>query len=296
MSLLDSTHTVELPFESETIETYALSNNFLLVFNDKWDYIMWDGLRGEIMFQGKFPEDEEHSSILSIYSNWFTQLSREKILYYSPTRKSINVYNFLTAEVVHTWPATFEINPKFNFFNLICYYPEDSKCRVLHMIEFTKAAVHDIFENGEVKEVTTIDIINANCVFEQNKTYYFASQAIESNNAEGSENQFEIHTLNNKSYGKIIFQFTEDCSVLDLGFLKDNIMFILYNSNQKADSGIFLINISEYDYASEMTFYDKGDNCQKLTLQGENDPEIFDGRIIIDKILQTLTVTGMVLL
>ena len=175
MSLLDVKFNLDLPFDAESVETYALNNNILLIFNDQWDYIMWDGLRGKIMFQGKFPEEQKHSSILSIYSNWFTQISREKILYYSPTNKCISIYSFLTGEVITSWPGNFEINPKFNFFNWVGYYPDQAKCRMIHMVEFTKAAIHDIYESGEVKEIEIFDIMNANCVFEHNKTFYFTS-------------------------------------------------------------------------------------------------------------------------
>jgi len=175
MSLLISKSEVELPFKAEHIETYALKNNILLVFSESWDYIMWDGLRAKIIYEGKFPEHEDHSSILSIYSYWFTQISAEKILYYSPTDNKLKVYNFQTSTIIEEWEATFVINPEFNFFNWICYYPEDQKCRVLHMTEFSKAAVHDIYKNGEVKEVGTVDLINGNCICEHEKTLLYAT-------------------------------------------------------------------------------------------------------------------------
>ena len=67
MSPLNSKHDIELPSKAEHIETYALPNNVLLIFSESWDYIMWDGLRGKIMYEGKFPEHEDQYSILSIY-------------------------------------------------------------------------------------------------------------------------------------------------------------------------------------------------------------------------------------
>ena len=162
------------------------------------------------------------------------------------------------------------------------------------MVEFSKAAVHDIYESGEVKEVEIFDIINANCVFEHNKTFYFTSQTIESKGLDGTDSSLVIHTVNGADHGRIICQFSDDDAILDFGFLKDNIMIVLYNSNVNPDSGVFLFNISNYDYKGEVTYHDKGDECQRLTLQGENDPDIFDGRMIIDKILHTLTVTCIV--
>jgi hypothetical protein len=287
MSLLVSKHTVNLPFKAEHIETYALPNNVLLIFSESWDYVMWDGLRGKVMYEGKFPESEDNSSILSIYSYWFTQISAEKILYYSPTENKLKVFNFQTGKVISTWSASFTINPEFNFFNWICYYPEDKKARILHMTEFSKAAVHDIYESGEVKEVGTVDLINGNCICEHEKTLLYATQANESS-------PLVIHTLNKDHMNKITFEFTESITPIEFGFIREDLLFILYNANDKPDSGVYLINIGNHDFTSDITVNDQNDNCQKLTLQGEDDPDIFDGRIIVDKVLQTITVTGMV--
>ena len=287
MSLLISKHDVARPFKAEHIETYALPNNVLLIFSESWDYIMWDGLRGTIMYEGKFPEHEDQSSILSIYSYWFTQISAEKILYYSPTHEKLKIYNFQTGSVIGEWSAKFTINPEFNFFNWMCYYPDEKKCRVLHMTEFSKAAVTDIFENGQVKEVGTVDLINGNCICEHEKTLLYATQANESS-------PLVIHTLNKTHMSTITFNFTDNITPIEFGFIKDDVLFILYNSNDKPESGVYLVNIGNHDFSSPISFADNSDNCQKLILQGEDDPDIFDGRIIVDKVLQTITVTGMV--
>jgi hypothetical protein len=84
---------------------------------------------------------------------------------------------------------------------------------------------------------------------------------------------------------KITFEFSESITPIEFGFIKDNLLFILYNCNDKPDSGIYLINIGAHDFARNITVSDKGENCQKLCLQGEEDPDIFDGRIIVDKVL-----------
>jgi hypothetical protein len=249
MSLQITRHDVELPFKAYHIETYALPNNVLLIFSDCWDYIMWDGLRGKIMYEGKFPEHEDHSSILSTYSYWFTQISTEKILYYSPTNNRLKVYNFQTASIISEWSASFTINPESNFFNWLCYYPEDKKCRILHMTEFSKAAVHDIYEDGTVTEVGSVDLINGNCICEHEKTLLYATQANE-------KSPFIIHTLNKDHMNKITFEFSESITPVEFGFIKDNLLFILYNADDKPDSGIYLIDIGAHDFASDITISD----------------------------------------
>lgn len=278
MSLLASKHNVELPFKAEHIETYALPNNILLIFSECWDYVMWDGLRGKILYEGKFPEHEDHSSILSIYSYWFTQLSAEKILYYSSTHNKLKVYDFQSKKIIKEWSASFTINPEFNFFNWMCYYPDDKKCRILHMTEFSKAAIHDIYENGTINEVGSVDLINGNCICEHEKTLLYATQANESS-------PLVINTLNKEHMNKITFEYSENITPIEFGFIKDDVIFVLYNSNDKPDSGVYLINIGNHKFSEDITISNNADNCQKLTLQGEDEPDIFDGRIIVDKVL-----------
>lgn len=248
---------------------------------------MFDGNRGEIIFQGKFPEDEKHSSILSIYSYWFTQISPEKIIYYSPTHEKLRIYNFKTASVVAESSASFRIDPEFNFFNWIGYYPEEKKCRVLHQSEFSRASVTDIFEDGRVEDIGSVELINGNCMCEHKGTLLYATQANESS-------PFVIHTLNSSHMSTITFNFSEGITPIEFGFFKDEIIFILYNSNHQPESGIYLIDIGTHDFSSPITVSDISANCQKLVLQGADDPDIFDGRIVVDDANDSILVTGMV--
>lgn len=144
---------IELPFKSEHIETYCLPGNLLLIFSESWDYIVFDGNRGRIIYQGKFPEDENQSSILSICSYWFRAISHHEIIYYSPTHEQIKVYDFELGAVTNVWTAKFRINLEFNFFNWMQYYPDQQKCRILHMTTFSTAAVTDVYYDGTVAEI-----------------------------------------------------------------------------------------------------------------------------------------------
>ena len=107
---------MELPFEAEHIENYALPKNQLLVFSENWDYMLYDGLREKILYQGRFPEDPEHSSINSAYSHWFTMLTQERMLYYSSTHNKLKIFDFRTSEITDEWEAEIKVNPEFNFF------------------------------------------------------------------------------------------------------------------------------------------------------------------------------------
>ena len=59
MNLLLSKNNIELPFRTEHIETYALSDNKLLILSEEWDYMMFDCFEGKVVCEGKFPEDED---------------------------------------------------------------------------------------------------------------------------------------------------------------------------------------------------------------------------------------------
>ena len=149
MSLLISKSEVELPFQAEHIENYALPNNSLLVFSENWDYILYDGLRGKIAYQGKFPEAPEHSSINSIYSHWFTMLTQERMLYYSSTDNRLKVYDFQAdggkGKIIEEWKGEIKVNPEFNFFMWLHYYEGSKKATLLHMTEFGKAQIDDMY-------------------------------------------------------------------------------------------------------------------------------------------------------
>ena len=294
MSLLRNEGKVKLPFEAEHLETYSLERNRVLIFSDRWDYVMWDGLRNKMVFEGRFPdESEENSAILSIYSFWFTQLTQEKILYYSPTKKSFRIFNFLTKEIEEDWgSASFEVNSDFNFFMWIKNYydhdPAKNKIRVLHMIELSKAAIDDVYQDGTVTRVDEFDLINANCICEHGDGLIFGTQAQESG-------PMVIHTMTKDHHTTISFEFDENICPIEFGFIREGYLFIIYNNNEQPDSGIYIINIGKHDFSSDLSFTDKDESVQKIILQNESDPDIFDGRVIIDKVLQTLTLTGMVI-
>jgi hypothetical protein len=41
-------------------------------------------------------------------------------------------------------------------------------------------------------------------------------------------------------------------TIVEYGFLKDEAMFLMYNMNDKPESGIFLINMNTYNFSSDM--------------------------------------------
>ena len=162
-------------------------------------------------------------------------LTPERMLYYSSTHKKLREYNFQTKTAGNDWNATIEVNPEFNFFMWLKHFPKSKKATLLHMIEFGKARIDDIFEDGTVKERATIDITNGNCMCEHRDMLFYGTQA-----NEGSP--ITIHILGENNVGKINFEFPENLTIVEYGFFKDK-MFFLYNSNDQPDSGIFLYDL-----------------------------------------------------
>ena len=63
---------------------------------------------------------------------------------------------------------------------------------------------------------------------------------------------------------KNIFEYKSDVTQVEFGFLKDDLMFILYNANEIPDSGIYLIHVDAYDLNSGPTIYEDEDAVHKV--------------------------------
>ena len=145
-----------------------------------------------------------------------------------------------------------------------------------------------MYENGEVKRVGEVELLDGNCMAEYEDILLFGSQANE-------DNPFVIHTLAPEGLGKISIELPENLVPAEIGFVNKDLLFVLFNSSSSSDSGVFLVNIEGYDFKEELSVK-HDDRCQKLILQGKDDPDIFDGRIVVDRAKKTIMITGMVIL
>jgi len=66
---------------------------------------------------------------------------------------------------------------------------------------------------------------------------------------------------------------------------------MLYNANEVADTGVYLINLDAYDISSSPKIVEDEDTVQKVTLHGEDDPVLLDGQVLVDKMMQAIAVT-----
>ena len=286
MSLLSCEKSFYLPFQNaENIEHYALSNNTILIVTENWEYVLWDGLREETISQGKFPENKEHSGICSIYSYWFSHINNEKIVYFSQTDKCLKTWDLTNKDPNQTaeqWPGLIDVKEEFNFFMWVHFIRSSGKVLILHMISFERVALIECDRDGAQREISQIEIKNVNCVHVQGDQFYFASNV---------EDNMPIYIASAEGIKKIQFEIKSDVTLIEFGFLKEDLMFLLYNANEVADTGAYLINIGAYDLNSNPKIIEDEDGVQKVTLHDETNPVQLDGQVLVDKMMQAIAVT-----
>jgi len=267
MSLLSCEKTIQFPQPAEHVEHYALNNNTILIISDKWDFLLWDGLREIKISDGKFEEKEEHSGICSIYSYWFSNINHEEIIYFSQSDQCLKTFDLYHPQnKAKRWgPPNLEIKEEFNFFMWVHYNRKTQTVLILHMTSFDKVKLIQVTKNGVISDLGEVDIKNVNCVNQQEDKFYFASNV---------EDTMPIYIADETGIERMNFNVESDVTLIEFGFLKENIMFILYNANEEADSGVFLINLSSYTTNDTPNIQEKDDNVTKLTLHGEDDPAL----------------------
>ena len=286
MSLLSCEKSFNLPFSNaESIEHYALSNNTILIVTENWEYVLWDGLREMTISQGKFPENKDHSGICSIYSYWFSHINNEKIIYFSQTDNCLKIWDLTNPDSnqkAESYPGRIEIKEEFNFFMWVHYIRETGKVLILHMVSFERVVQIEVDKEGVQREIAQVDIKNVNCVHVQGDQFYFASNV---------EDNMPIYIASVDGIKKIQFEIKSDVTQIEFGFLKEDLMFLLYNANEVADTGAFLINIGAYDLNSNPKIIEDEDGVQKVVQHDESDPVQLDGQVLVDKMMQAIAVT-----
>lgn len=288
MALINQTDKFKLPFESEHPEPYALSGNRILIISENWEYIIRDGLNQKTIFEGTLPEDKSHSTICSIYSYFFFELSYSKIVYYSRTNNTFKFYNFETKSVEKEVKNHFKIEKDFEFFMFLEYKEETQRFYLVHMKEFSKCSIETCSEKNtaDVLTIAEFELSNPNCIYYDRRILYFGTQTSE-------QSPIRMHFLKDGLYFSLDFSHNENIQILDAGFYQSDIIYILYNHNEIPESGTFFIS-KELDPKIENIVVDCKDECvQKVVFCDENSPDILDGRIIVDKLLNSITVTGM---
>ena len=156
------------------------------------------------------------------------------------------------------------------------------------MKEFQKCLIQEASENDpmEVKTIAELELANPNCIYYDKRILYFGSQAQETS-------PLVMHFLRDGIYFCLEFCYSENIQILEGGFYQNDVIYILYNHNEKAETGIFLITKALDPSVPKTSVDSREEIVQKIVLCGEDNPDILDGRIIVDKLLSSVTVTSM---
>ena len=211
-----------------------------------------------------------------------------RIFYYSPTDVSFKVYNFESQSVEREIKCHFKIEKDFEFFMFLEYNEAKKKIYFVHMKDFSQCVIEECSESNpqEINIIAEFELRNPNCIYYDKQILYFGTQAEESS-------PLRMHFLKDGVYFSLDFSYTENIQILDAGFYISDVMYILYNHNEKPESGVFLISKKLDPKVSASVVDFKEETVQKIVLCGEDSPDILDGRIIVDKLLSSVTVTGM---
>ena len=292
MSLLHRNLTTDLNFKNKNLHIYPLARNSILFISEIWEYIFWDGTKNNIRFKGTLPEEDKTTRmILNEYSYWFELITQEKMIYYSYKSRTFKIYDFLNKKICEEWSEVyFDIKIQTAFFVKLIYNSDLRRVRILHMIDPKTARICDIYADGKIEEVDVFEIFNPNFMSEFQKTLLFSGSNYD-------KNSLVIHTLNNWHHNTITFNWDdlkENITIVEIAMLKQNILLLLYNHNEREEAGLFIINLINNKFKTSSKFTALDQNCQRVKLFQEENPEILDGRIIIDKFLNNFIVVTLV--
>jgi hypothetical protein len=210
------------------------------------------------------------------------------LFYYSPTANAFRIFNFETQKVEKEIKNHFKIEKEFEFFMFLEYKEDTKMIYLVHMKEFQKCVIEECSETdpSQVKTIAEFELSNPNCIYYDKRILYFGTQAMETS-------PMRMHFLKDGVYFNLDFSYHENIQILDAGFYHTDVIYILYNHNDKPESGIYLISKKLEPSQATILVDSKEEIVQKVILCGEDSPDILDGRIIVDKLLSSVTVTGM---
>lgn len=249
---------------------------------------MYDSLSGNAHNQGQLPETlkEDQLRINQIYSYWFCHLEGDKILYYSLNDKCLKTFDLSSPDSMATkWSAdAIEVNPEFIHNFIWVHYVKDSNCvYMLHMLTNDKVAYDHIKENGTATRIAEVDCRNVNWMMKDKDRLFFAC------NTEGKN--MPLYMAHKTGISKIQFDCNSDVTFIEFGYLKDNLMFLLYNEGEKATVGCYLLHLGAIDLENNPKIGETDEIVQKLTLHEQDDESIMaDAYVLVNRIMQTITI------
>lgn len=298
MSILSNQLDFKFSENHREIHPFRLYDNYIIAFTENFQYTVLAATtagntvqNSKPFAEGKLPEDPENAYfILNPESFFFDVISPHEFIYYSPTGKNLKQFNFKTGEVVGEIPCTLELKEENTSFFAIKYNSEKNSARILHIKDENNVSLKEIAADGVITEVKDFALKNPNCITQSHGRIFFASQIL-------YKEPLKICFFDNNSTGEITFDFKEkDITPLDISFFDEKTLLVVYNSNGDTSNGIYSLNLNDYSFDGEFKIdVDDSDNCTHIELAlPENELECYDGRMILDKIVKTITLFGYV--
>lgn len=300
MSLISSDVEIKFPTEPREVHPYRLFDNYILTITENFEYQVMTAMdtatnnvidSTNLYASGTFPEDpKEAYYILGPETFFFDVVNKNEIIYYSPTDKNIKQFNLKTATVTGTFDCTLDLNRDNYVFMSLVYYKAENKVRLLHTKDQNNITLREIKADGSEEVIQEIAMKNVNCMVRNEGRCFYASQIL-------YKEPMRIGFFSADKIGTISFDIKEeDVTPLDFGFLNETTVLIVYNSNADTGNGLYVLNLNDFGFDGDISIDPKdSDKCTKINLTlPDGEIECYDGRMIIDRVVRTLTLFGYV--
>ena len=97
--------------------------------------------------------------------------------------------------------------------------------------------------------------------------------------------------LKNIGLKTLTFDTQKDVTFIEFGFLKDNLMFMLFNEGEQSTVGCYLIQLGSIDLNQDVKISADDDYVQVVTLHAQDDESIMaDSYVLVNRVMSTITI------
>jgi hypothetical protein len=90
---------------------------------------------------------------------------------------------------------------------------------------------------------------------------------------------------------KMSFDTMKDVTMIEFGFLKNNLMFLLYNEGEQSAVGCYLVHLGATNLDEDVKISSEDDCVHNITLHPQDDESIMaDCFILVNRVMSTITV------
>ena len=260
----------------------------MLVLSQNLDYVYLDSSKGDVISQGKFPENvgQDALPINGVYCYWFCDYDGEgKILFYSIERKGIYLFdlNFPSSKAQAWSSGQIEVNAEYmHNFIWLNYDQENDECLLLHNKNDQSIGCYVIKKDAVPEDKFTQDIRNANLLLKEGNMLFLACNTDARN--------FPIYMISRDGLKTFTFETKIDATIIEIGFLNENLMFFLYNEGETAAVGVFLIQLGNFDLKDNIKISDSDDCVQRVTLHNQDEESIMsDCYALVNRVMCSIT-------